>query len=108
VLGWDPSAPFRGDLVFADQYGDVLLSLPVQPETMRSLRDITDAVLTAQYAAFGQAPDGPADMEGSAAPGRPQSIRDLKVQVNPAAMKMLGVGAVIVVVLAIVGMFTGG
>ena len=56
VTGWDPDAPFRGELQFTGSSGELLLSLPVDPSTMQSLNEITDVVLDAQHEAFGIAP----------------------------------------------------
>ena len=53
ITGWDPAAPFRGELQFTGSTGQLLLSLPVDPSTMQSLNEITDAVLDAQHEAFG-------------------------------------------------------
>jgi hypothetical protein len=50
VEGWDENNPFQGHIVFTDEYGSLLTSIPVEPEAMTSLNEITSAILAEQVA----------------------------------------------------------
>lgn len=122
VSGWDPAAPFRGELQFTGSQGQLLLSLPVDPSTMQSLNEITDAVLDAQHEAFGlplvdddeDLGDGANKRSRFRLPGKDigeeRTVVDkelfgvpFRINVRPKALRTLGliVGAILVV--AIIG-----
>lgn len=110
VNGWDETRPFHGELVFSNEHQTVLAVVPVEPEAMRSLNDITATVLAAQYAAVGYNPDDD-DYDDDSVAGTPDTDgrkyiqRDLlgipiSMSINPKALTVLGIAAGVLVIAA--------
>lgn len=101
VEGWSPDAPFQGSIVFTDEYGNVLTEVPVEPEAMKSLNDITTIILDEQYAAFTggeqrrpdqqQNDDAPAPKKGQSVIEKSLMGVPIQMNVNTRNLTIIGV-----------------